>query len=98
MRTGSMLVTDMQQSKRHHYVPKAYLKAFCDQQGKLRVYRKNGPQEPLHQVPDATQFRNYYYSQPTSDGGQDNNGLEAAFSAIETHWPETVAKLHARGD
>lgn len=88
----------MQQAKRHHFVPKAYLKAFCDRQGKLRVYRKEGPEEPLHQVPDATQFRKYYYSQPTPDGGQDNSTLEAVFSSIENHWPETVAKLHARGD
>lgn len=88
----------MHQTKRHHYVPKAYLKAFCDDQGKLLVYRKDAPTQPLHQVPDATQFRRYYYSQPMPDGGQDNNKLEAAFSSIETHWPATVAKLHARGD
>lgn len=88
----------MQQSKRHHYVPKAYLKAFCDDQGKLRVYRKEAPGKPLHQAPDATQFRKFYYSQPIPDGGQDNNTLEALFSSVETHWPETVVKLHARGD
>jgi hypothetical protein len=88
----------MSQTKRHHYVPKAYLKAFCNDQGKLRVYRKDAPTEPLHQVPDATQFRKYYYSQPIPGGGQDNNALEAAFSSIEAHWPETVIKLHARGN
>lgn len=88
----------MQQTKRHHYIPKAYLKAFCDTAGKLRVYRKDSPTVPLHQAPDATQFRRYYYSQPTPDGSQDNNALEAIFSSIETHWPETVAKLHARSD
>lgn len=88
----------MQQTKRHHFVPKAYLRAFCDQSGKLRVYRKDGPHEPLRQVPDATQFRKYYYSQPMPDGGRDNNALEATFSSIESHWPETVAKLHARAD
>ena len=88
----------MQQTKRHHFVPKAYLKAFCDQNGKLLVYRKDGPPEPLHVVPDATQFRRYYYSQPTPDGGQDNNALEAVFSTIESDWPETVAKLHRRED
>jgi hypothetical protein len=86
----------MQQTKRHHYVPKAYLKAFCDQNGKLRVYRKDDPTQPLHVVPDATQFRRYYYSQPTPDGGKDNNALEALFSAVESEWPETVARLHRR--
>jgi hypothetical protein len=97
-RRGKLACQTMQQTKRHHYVPKAYLKAFCDPQGKLRVYRKDAPAEPLHQVPDATQFRKYYYSQPILDGGQDNNTLEATFSSVESHWPETVAKLHARGN
>lgn len=87
----------MQQTKRHHFIPKAYLRAFCDQNGKLRIYRKDGPAEPLHQTPDATQFRKYYYSQPLQGGGQDNNALEAFFSDVETHWPKTVVKLHARG-
>ena len=88
----------MQQSKRHHFVPKAYLRTFCNDKGRLLVYRKDGPLEPLHVVPDATQFRRYYYSQPTGAGGQDNNSLEALFSAIESDWPETVARLHRRED
>lgn len=86
----------MQQKKRHHFVPKAYLNAFCDQKGKLLVYRKDSPQEPLHVAPGATQFRRYYYSQPIPEGGRDNNTLEAFFSIIENDWPETVAKLQRR--
>jgi hypothetical protein len=88
----------MQQTKRHHFVPKAYLNAFCDQRGRLLVYRKDGPPEPLCVVPEATQFRRYYYSQPTPDGGQDNNTLEEIFSTIESDWPVTVTKLHRRED
>lgn len=86
----------MQQTKRHHFVPKAYLKAFGDSTGRILVYRKDKPAEPLHVAADATQFRRYYYSQPTQDGGKDNNTLEAFFSTIESDWPETVAKLHRR--
>src|SRR5687768_11990106 len=88
----------MQQTKRHHFVPKAYLNAFCDESGRLLVYRKDGPSDPLQVAPSATQFRRYYYSQPAPDGGQDNNTLEAVFSTIESDWPETVAKLHRRED
>jgi hypothetical protein len=88
----------VQQTKRHHFIPKAYLKAFCNPAGKLLVYRKDNPGAPLHVVPDATQFRRYYYSQPTPEGGQDNNTLEVFFSTIEKDWPETVAKLHRRDD
>lgn len=86
----------MQQTKRHHFIPKAYLKAFCDSNGRLLVYRKDAPSPPLRVSPDATQFRRYYYSQPTAEGGQDNNTLEALFSTIESNWPETVSKLHRR--
>lgn len=88
----------MQQKKRHHFVPKAYLKAFCDEAGRLLVYRKDGPPEPLRVAPDATQFRRYYYSQPTADGSQDNNKLEEFFSSIEGAWAETVARLGRRED
>jgi hypothetical protein len=66
--------------------------------GRLLVYRKDGPPEPIPVVPDATQFRRYYYSQPTPEGGQDNNTLEACFSSIESDWPDTIAKLHRRED
>lgn len=86
----------MTQKKRHHFVPKAYLKAFCDNAGRLLVYRKDKPDEPLRVAPDATQFEGYYYSQPTPDGGVDNNTLEDFFSEIESDWPQIVAKLHRR--
>lgn len=86
----------MQQKKRHHYVPKAYLNAFCDDTGRLLVYRKDNPKAPLHVKPDATQFRRYYYSQPTPNRSVDNNTLEDLFTTIESEWPETVARLHRR--
>lgn len=86
------------EKKRHHFVPKAYLKAFCNSKGRVLVYRKDEPQKALPLDPNATQFRNYYYSQPKPDGGQDNNTLEDLFSSIESDWPETVARLAARGD
>ncbi|MFK3797133.1 DUF4238 domain-containing protein [Pseudomonas sp. NPDC088444] len=84
------------QKKRHHFVPKAYLKAFCDENGRLHVYRKDAPQRALRLQPDSTQFQTYYYSQPMPDGGQDNNTLENVFAAIETDWPATVNALHRR--
>lgn len=86
------------EKKRHHFVPKAYLKAFCNPKGRVLVYRKDEPEKALPLDPDATQFRNYYYSQPKPDGGRDNNALEDHFSTIESDWPETVARLASRGD
>jgi len=88
----------MQQTKRHHYVPKAYLNSFCNQDGKLLIYRKDDSSGPLKLTPDNTQFRRYYYSQPTQDGGQDNNTLEGFFSTIESQWPDTMNILRQRGN
>lgn len=86
-----------QQTKRHHYVPKAYLNAWRNEKGRLLVYRKDDPGKALPLAPDATQFRSYYYSQPTPDGGQDNNTLEQLFSTLESDWPPLVAALE-RGE
>lgn len=82
--------------KRHHYVPKAYLKAFVDAKGRIYVYRKDEPDKVLHVNPDTTQFQKYYYSQPLPEGGTDNNRLEDFFSTIEDRWPDVVARMKCR--
>lgn len=82
--------------KRHHYVPKAYLRSFCDGRGRLRVYRKDDPQKLICQSPDNVGFHKYYYSQPSPDGSRDN-GLEDLFSKLEGRWPPLVDRLR-RGD
>ena len=82
--------------KRHHYVPKAYLKFFCDDTGKVLVYRKGDPSKAIPSSPDNTAFHKYYYSQPTPEGGKDHNALEDCFSIIETNWPRIVDQLHRR--
>ncbi len=74
--------------KRHHYVPKAYLKYFCDGKGKLRVYRKDEPDKVIHQSPDNTAFHKYYYSQPLPNGGKDHNTLEDLFAELEAKCQE----------
>lgn len=86
----------MNQKKRHHFVPKAYLNSFKDVSGRILVYRKDKVADPLSVAPDATQFRRYYYSQPKPGGGVDNNALEDLFSTLESGWPEVVEKLHPR--
>ena len=82
--------------KRHHYIPKAYLKFFCDDTGKVLVYRKDDPSKAIPLSPDSTGFHKYYYSQPRPDGGKDHNALEDCFAKIEGKWPEIVDRLHRR--
>ena len=82
-----------QQKKRHHFVPKAYLKAFANQGGQVLVYRKDNPGRALPARPDTTQFERYYYSQPLPEGGHDNNALEDIFCEVESAWPVLVERL-----
>lgn len=82
--------------KRHHYIPKSYLKFFCDNAGQVRVYRKDDPCKIIQLSPDNTGFHKYYYSQPKPDGGKDHNALEDCFSKIEDKWQGIVDRLHRR--
>jgi hypothetical protein len=82
--------------KRHHYIPKSYLRFFCDDTGQVRVYRKDDPCRVIQLSPDNTGFHKYYYSQPKPDGGKDHNALEDCFSKIEDKWPGIVERLHRR--
>jgi hypothetical protein len=84
--------------KRHHYVPKTYLKSFCDDGGKLYVYRKDDPAKVIQQSPDGVGFHKYFYSQPLPDGGHDHDKLEDYFSKYEAKWPDIVKKFRAKKD
>lgn len=79
--------------KRHHYVPRAYLKAFCDPSGQLTVYHKDAPGESFRQRPATAALQKYYYSQPTPDGDRDNDRLENLFCEYESEWPPIVESL-----
>jgi len=91
-------VEKVMNKKRHHYVPKAYLKFFCDEEGRVRVYRKADPRKSIHQSPGNVGFHKYYYSQPLPEGGYDHNTLEGAFSEVERKWPPLVERLQQRAD
>jgi len=84
--------------KRHHFIPKAYLRAFCDDSEKVLVYRKDTPDQVLKLDPDNIAHQRYYYSQPRPDGGVDNNALEDVFCEIEAVWPLIVQALRREGD
>jgi hypothetical protein len=84
--------------KHHHYVPKAYLRSFCDDSGRVLVYRKDDSSKGIPLSPDNTAFHKYYYSQPTPEGGIEHNALEDCFSKIEEKWPGIVDRLHRKED
>ena len=82
--------------KRHHYVPKAYLKSFCDNDGRVRIYRKDDPDRVFRSSPDQTAFHRYYYSQPRCGGDKDHETLENFFATVEGQWPDIVGRLSRR--
>lgn len=84
--------------KRHHYVPKCYLKFFCDERGQVVVYLKDTPKKLIHRSPNNTGFHKYYYSQPLLEGGNDHNALENLFSSFEEKWPPIVKRLLLQAD
>ncbi len=81
--------------KKHHFISKAYLQAFCDGEGKLHVHRKDDPEKVLRLSPDNVGFHKYYYSQPLPEGGHDHNQLEDFFCEYESRWPGIVKQLRA---
>lgn len=80
----------MANSKRHHFVPQGYLKAFSNADERLFAYRKDCPGEPhLRSIRDVA-AENYYYAQPTPDGSRDLESLEKFFQQTENLWPDMV--------
>lgn len=84
--------------KKHHYISVAYLKAWCDVDGKVRLYRKDDPYKVIQQSPENFGFHKYYYAQPLPDGGKDHNSLEDLFSEYESKWPVIVEKIRRQED
>jgi hypothetical protein len=82
--------------KRHHYIPKSYLKFFCDNSGRVLFYRKDDPCKAIPLSPGDVGLHKYYYSQPRPDGEKDHNALEDCFSSMEDKWPGIIERLHRR--
>lgn len=84
--------------KKQHYVSVAYLKAWCDVDGKVRIYRKDDPYKVIRQSPENFGFHKYYYAQPLPDGERDYNTLDDFFSEYESKWPLIVERIRRRED
>src|SRR6266436_824482 len=81
------------EKKRHHYIPITYLNKFTDNAGKVFAYRKDDAETPRHLKPSNIALERYYYSQPSPEGGRDNNTLENFFGTIESAWNPLVARM-----
>lgn len=80
-------------TKRHHYVPEAYLKAFCAADGLVTIFRKDNSAAPFRAVPSNVALERYYYASTREDGTRDTDALEQIFSQVESDWPRIIADL-----
>jgi len=78
-------MTDKINKKRHHFIPKFYLKGFCDQRGMIWAYHKKEPNIIPHcQKPENTAFVKRFYTIYFDNGTIDTNTFEDALADIET--------------
>lgn len=83
-------------TKRHHYVPEAYLRGFVANDGCVTVFRKESPENPFRASPSNIGLEQYYYAYTKEDDTRDTDSLEQLFSQVESEWPSTVARLAKR--
>ena len=86
----------MENKRKHHIIPVAYLSGFTDEAGKIYQFLKDKPLEPQYNVPRELGHRRDYYAQPLPNGNTDFNKLEDFFGTIESTWPNILTKLESR--
>ncbi len=83
----------MSNPKRHHFIPRWYLKNFADiNSGFLHLYDKR-KSEFRRQKPEQVMTVNNYYKQSWVAKGVDKNILEKTLSVIEHHAKKAFEKL-----
>lgn len=83
----------MSTPKRHHTVPRVYLKQFVDDDQRLTVWSKRR-QTRLRPIPTKALIRGYYYSQPENGQVNANHYIETKLlNEIETRYPEFVKSI-----
>lgn len=79
---------------RHHYLPRCYLRGFCDQNEQIWTYQKIDPENPFSNAISNTAVINYLYSLST-EGKEDD--LEDYFASdIEGPAAEALKKLRRK--
>lgn len=77
---------------RQHTVPKVYLKHFCDEQGKLQVYKIKDDKFLINQNPTNTTINKNFYTIEV-DGKPDFTIEEIMSKYIENDYSEVVQKI-----
>lgn len=85
-----------QTKKRHHYIPKFYLKGFTESKSNcLWVYEK-GSLEIRPSSPENEGYQKFYHAFLTNDGNRDTNIIENYLEKIETKTGSLLKNIHRR--
>lgn len=80
----------------HHYVPKTYLKHFCDGAGTVLVHAKDRVFPPIRLQPKSTGATKDFYTWERSDSRLDRKTFENIFHEhAERYWNQLVSKFQA---
>jgi uncharacterized protein DUF4238 len=72
--------------KRNHFVPKVYLRGFCNPEGRLWVY-DSLQGRVWESDPGSVAYEKNLYAVELPDGSIDRETLERAFGSVETNFP-----------
>lgn len=78
---------DLKHPKRHHFVPKVYLKAWADQNNRVGLRRREGTMHSLTNIKNVALEKGFHGS------GQEASDREAFFNEMEDRWPSLRAWL-----
>ncbi len=82
--------------KKHHYIPKFYLKGFANSESNcLWVYEK-GNLEIRQSSPINEGYQKFYHAFLTEDGNRDTNTIENYLEKIEANTAELLDSIHRR--
>jgi hypothetical protein len=85
------------QPRRHHYVPRTYLRSFAADDGLITVIPKDSKRIPFRTGIVNIAAERDYYAQPKADGNVDFSTIERLFSDVESHWPHLIEEWNRGG-
>lgn len=80
--------------RKHHIVPRCYLKNFAAEDENIWTYRLDSPDKPFSKNYEKVGHIRDYYAQPGPDGTTEHNLLEDSFNKlVETKWAGLVGLM-----
>jgi hypothetical protein len=72
----------MARKNKHHYLPRMYLSAFCDNDNMIWMYKKDDPGNPVSSKPDNMACENGLYHLDSTATGEDIDFVENLFANV----------------